>query len=208
MANWKNAVQNKINNLKAQAEFSEKAVDALVQIGLAEDILLQVKTQADRLEKVLAREFKTSSRWEYGSVVGEIGRFINLWVYTPEELKRTSGLEIPLNAFTSESTEAWGRLVRCTPLGEVLPSTEPDLESVAMQVELVKAYLGLPSGEGVDAAYTVLTEAEWSAKEVKSSTHAAAKAQRLQAELAEEALRSASGAPSFLVNPQAVPFTA
>jgi hypothetical protein len=108
-----------------------------------------------------------------------IGKFIQQWVYLPDTLKQLSGLTIPVTAFTADSANAWGKLSRCTPLGELLPANNPDLDNVALQCQLVQVYLDLP--------YTdpVMTKADWDVREAKAQQTAERKYLSIQQALDE-----------------------
>ena len=194
-------IQDKIAQRKAQltaaAEYSDKAIDQLAQIELGQDsinVLSELCSQMDKMvKKQNADAYNTNPKWEYGPVNSMIGKFISQWVYLPDILKDHMGLDIPATAFSAADVEAWGKLTRCNPLGEVLHSIPPDLESVAIQVELVKAYLKLPF------TAEVMTQEQWENKERVAKVKSLTKSQEIDLALKESNYDDLHGIPTFQI---------
>ena len=182
--NIKDKIAQRKSQLIASASFSDKAVDELARNELADDTVKILSTICANLESLTqasgsGEDWKILPKYEYGSVNSMIGKFIQQWVYLPDTLKQLSGLTIPVTAFTADSVNAWGKLSRCTPLGELLPANNPDLDNVALQCQLVQVYLELPY---IDP---VMTQADWDVREAKAKQNAERKYLSIQQALAE-----------------------
>jgi hypothetical protein len=184
--------------LAATAEYSEESLDQLVVNQLGQDsinVLTNLCKLIDKQEKAagISRDFDTSPKWEFGSVNGMIYKFLSKFVYLRSELKPALGLSIPDTAYTAEQLADWGKLTKVSPLGNVSVQIAPNLQSVALQISTLKAYLDLPLVE------PVLTEAQWTIKAERAAISADAKLERIK--LAEEQLEldKALGLPTFTV---------
>jgi hypothetical protein len=188
----------KTQYLEATAEYSEESLDQLVVNQLGQDsinILADLCKAIDKQEKAagITRDFDTAPKWEYGAVNGMIYKFLSKFVYLRSELKPALGLAIPDTAYTAEQLADWGKLTKVSPLGNVTVQLTPNLESVALQVSTLKAYLDLPLIE------PVLTEAQWTIKAERAAITAETKLERIK--LAQEQLEAdkANGLPTFTV---------
>jgi hypothetical protein len=195
---WKSKVASRKAALVQAAEYSDAAIDELAKNELAEDTIKTLNDLCDRMDSLLkssgvARDWKTTPAYAYGAVNGQIARFISQFVYLPDSLKALLGVDIPTTAFTQDSVAAWGKLTRCTPLGVVLDEVKPDLDNVAVQVEVLQAYLGLTYVE------PVLTQAEWDVKEARAKLVAEKKAAEIRTAMLEEELNKELGVPSFTI---------
>jgi hypothetical protein len=195
---WKSKVMARKAALVQAAEYSDAAIEELAKNELAEDNIKTLNDLCDRMDSLLkssgvARDWKTGPAYAYGAVNGQIARFISQFVYLPDSLKALLGVDIPTTAFTQDSVAAWGKLTRCTPLGEVLDEIKPDLANVAVQVEVLQAYLGLTYVE------PVLTQEEWDAKEARAKLVAEKKAAEIRTAMIEEELNRELGVPSFTI---------
>jgi hypothetical protein len=184
--------------LEATADFSEESLDQLVINQLGQDsinVLTNLCKLIDKQEKAagITRDFDTAPKYEYGSVNGMIYKFLSKFVYLRSELKPALGLAIPDTAYTAEQLADWGKLTKVSPLGNVSVQIAPNLQSVALQISTLKAYLDLPLVE------PVLTEAQWTIKAERAAISADAKLERIK--LAEEQLEldKALGLPTFTV---------
>lgn len=184
--------------LEATAEFSETSMDELVQDSLAQDSITILKDLCNKIDKVekaagITREYDTSPKHEYGVVNGLAFKFISKFVYLRSELKDSLGLGIPESAFSAESLEAWGKMRRCSPLGTISEQIAPNLSSVAVQLDKLKAYLNLPYTE------SVMSQAQWDIKAERAAISADKKLETIK--LAEEQLilDQAEGLPTFTV---------
>ena len=188
----------KVQFLEATADFSEESLDQLVINQLGQDsinIINDLCKAIDKQEKAagISRDFDTAPKWEYGSVNGMIYKFLSKYVYLRSELKPALGLTIPETAYTAEGLAVWGKLTKVSPLGTVSTQIEPNLSSVTLQINTLKAYLDLPLVEAV------LTEAQWTIKAERAATNAETKLERIR--LAQEQLETdkALGLPTFTV---------
>jgi hypothetical protein len=194
----KQLIANRKAALVQAAEFSEAAIEELAKNELADESVKAITEICNNLDKLAkasgaANDWKVNPKWEYGTVNGMIGKFISQWVFLPDTLKTMSGLAIPASAFTAQSLEAWGKLTRCTPLGQILESVEPDLDQIQTQCQLVQVYLSL------DYIDPVMTLDQWQVKEAKAVVTSSRKAAEI-AKAVEEAEQAALlGLPSFTV---------
>ena len=184
--------------LEATAEWSEESLDQLALKELGQDSIDKLKaifTKIDKAEKAagIVREYDTSPKYEYGAVNEQVYKFISKWVYLRSELKPAIGLSIPDTAFTADDLDNWGKLSRCSPLGAITEQIAPNLQSVKLQVDLVKAYLDLPY---VDE---IMTDAEWSLKAERSKINAETKQARIQLALLQAEEDAEAGLPVFTV---------
>ena len=194
--NLKDKIAQRKAQLVASASFSDVALDQLARNELAEETvktLLKVCNDLETLTKASGsgENWSITPKYEYGSVNGMIGKFIQQWVYLPDSLKQLSGLLIPVTAFTADSVADWGKLTRCTPLGELLSPVQPNLASVGLQCQLVQAYLGIPY---IDP---MLTQAEWDIKEAKAQVTAERKFLSIQQALTE--INEADDSDTFVI---------
>lgn len=199
MSSYKDKVKARKEQLIAAAEFSDSAIEALATNELAEDSINLLTDLCDKMHKASkssgsAQDWETPQKWEYGPVNGMIGKFLTQWVYLPDTLKHHMGLNIPATAFTSATLDDWGKLTRCTPLGQILPSVTPNITSVAMQVELVKAYLDLPF------VPAVMTEQEWQEREAIAAIKAESKALDIEEALLKDEEAKDNGEASFTID--------
>lgn len=187
----------KEEKLKAAAEFSDSALDALAEHSLAQDSIDILTELCDKMHKMVksanSQAWEQNPKWEYGPVNGLIGKFLTQWIYLPDLLKEHMELNIPIAAFEASDLDAWGKLTRCTPLGDVLSASEPDLDSVSKQIEITKAYLDLP--------YTpsVITKEQWDKKEAIAKIRAATKANEIELAALEAESNKVEGIPTFTV---------
>jgi hypothetical protein len=190
-------LQARKETLTAAAEFSDSALDQLAQNELGQDSIDKLTELTDQMHKLVkagnSNTWETPPKWEHGPVNGMIGKFLSQWVYLPDALKSHMGLTIPATAFTAEDLQAWGKLTRCTPLGELLPSEQPDLDAVKLQVELVKAYLGLPY------VPEVMSQEQWDKKEQLAEIKAQTKEATIAKALLEEEAAKEEGIATFTV---------
>jgi hypothetical protein len=184
--------------LEATADFSEESLDQLVINQLGQDsinILANLCKLIDKQEKAagISRDFDTSPKWEFGSVNGMVYKFLSKFVYLRSELKPALGLSIPDTAYTAEQLADWGKLTKVSPLGNVSVQIAPNLQSVALQISTLKAYLDLPLVE------PVLSEAQWQIKAERAAITAETKLERIK--LAQDQLEAdkANGLPTFTV---------
>jgi hypothetical protein len=184
--------------LEATADYSEESLDQLVVNQLGQDsinILADLCKLIDKQEKLagITREYDTSPKYEYGTVNGMVYKFLSKFVYLRSELKPALGLTIPDTAYTAEQLADWGKLTKVSPLGNVTVQIVPNLESVALQVSTLKAYLDLPLVE------PILTEAQWTIKAERAAITAETKIERIR--LAQDQLEAdkANGLPTFTV---------
>jgi len=179
----KDRIDARKETLLAAAEYSDAAIDQLAEIELADETVKLLTALCDKMHKLAKAsnkdQWETNPKWEYGPVNGLIFKFLTQWVYLPDLLKTHLNLQIPMTAFDSNTLTAWGKLTRCTPLGQVLPSEEPDLAQVAVQVEIIKAYLNLP--------YTpeVMYKEQWLEKEKIAKIKADTKSAEIELALLE-----------------------
>lgn len=195
-------IQDKIAQRKTQltvaAEFSESALDQLAIAELAEQTASIVNQKCDHIDTLLKssgvqRDWKTHAKYEYGTSVGSIGRFIAQWIYLPDALKLLTGLSIPTTAFNSDMLDAWGRLSYCNALGVVTEATQPDLASVATQVEMVKYYLQL------DYVEPVLTVEQWEHKQEIAKARSFKKQADISSAELDNELAKELGVPTFTI---------
>lgn len=184
--------------LEATAEWSDESLDQLALKELGQDSIDKLKavfTKIDKTEKAagIVREYDTSPKYEYGAVNGQIYKFISKWVYLRSELKPAVGVTIPDTAFTADDLESWGKLSRCSPLGTISEQFAPNLASVKLQIDLVKAYLDLPFTD------EVMTDAEWSLKAERSKINAESKQARITLALQQAEQDAEAGLPVFTV---------
>jgi hypothetical protein len=181
--NIKDRIAQRKETLLAAAEYSDAAIDQLAEIELADETVKLLTDLCDKMHKLAKAsnkdQWETNPKWEYGPVNGMIFKFLSQWVYLPDLLKTHLDLQIPVTAFDSNTLAAWGKLTRCTPLGQLLPSEKPDLKQVAVQVEVIKAYLNLP--------YTpaVMSQEQWEEKEKVAKIKADTKAAEIELALLE-----------------------
>lgn len=191
----------------------ESLVDLAASKESQGDWVTSIRKINEHLENIslisgVKRDWDVRPAYEYGPL-GELKKFLTLWVYLPDTLKDHSKLQIPHSAFTSDDLLVWGTIPYCTRSGEVKEANYtvesdgdfgqvdylayPDLQQVEQQCKLLNSvYLQL-EGE----MPPVLTELQWQAKAIKGLK----KAIKMQGELreaeAEEAKAKASGKATF-----------
>lgn len=199
MSNTKALIaQRKLAIAEASGTVSPSTIDELAKDELANDTITSLTNTCNNLDSMLkasgiAREWSTPPKYEYGPVNGMIAKFITQWVYLPDTLKQLSGLTVPPTAFTAQSVDDWGKVTKCTPLGVITTAIEPNLASVAVQIEKVKFYLDLPYTE------PCLTEEEWVTKNTLATNRAETKRATVESAMLEDELAKELGLPSFTV---------
>ena len=182
--NIKDKIAQRKQVLAVAAEYSDAAIDQLAEIELADDTVKILTELTDKMYKLAkagnSQQWQTNPKWEFGPVNGMIYKFLSQWVYLPDVLKTHMNVHIPVTAFDSNSLQVWGKLTRCTPLGQVLTAEVPDLDQVAIQLELVKAYLTLPY------IPKVMSMEEWDVKETTAKIKADTKAAEIALALLEQ----------------------
>ena len=190
--------QRKQQIVQSAGSVSDSTLNELARDELAVDSIKEITRICDKLDKMLktsgvVREWSTPPKYEYGPVNGMIAKFITQWVYLPDALKQLSELNVPVTAFTADSVQDWGKLTTCTPLGVINSAIEPNLESVAIQIEKAKVYLNL------DYVDPCLTQQEWKLKNTNASNRATKKQAEIESAILQDELDKELGLPSFTV---------
>ena len=199
MSNIKDLIaQRKLSIAEASGTVSPSTIDELAKDELANDTITEITAICNTLDSMLkasgvSRDWSTPPKYEYGPVNGMVAKFITQWVYLPDTLKQLSGLSVPMTAFTDQSVQDWGKVTKCTPLGVITPAIEPNLTSVATQIEKVKFYLNLSYTE------PCLTAEEWATKNTIATNRAETRRANIETAILEDELTKELGLPSFTV---------
>lgn len=196
--NYQDKLAKRKEALKTAAEFSDNALDQLARAELGDETINKIQEVCDNMDKLMktqgiSRDWKTHPKYEYGLVNGMIAKFITQFIYLPDALKSTIDIKVPKSAFTSEMLDDWGTLPYCTALGQIVPGTEPNFQSVQTQIEMVRAYLNL------DYIDTLITPEQWKEKATIAQTKAEKKQADVEAALLEDSLERELGLPTFSV---------
>ena len=193
-------LQDRINAAKTgltNDEVSDSAVTLLAEKEMEQEFITKVEEYCSELEDLkkvsgIKQEWKVHPKYAFGSL-GVLGRFMTLWVYLPDSLKKASSIHMPSTAITSEDIEAWGNLPYATALGEVKDVEDPDFDKLKAVTELLKVYLQLPY------LPNMLTKEQWDKKVVVARVKADKKGADIRNAMIDEDIKAELGLPTFVI---------